>query len=191
MELKDMSYNGVLIPTFCAEKEIPFKEIEDRFKRMRKNKKLDKYTDEDLIEYIIKTFYSRKINCPFERKYFVGETPLSEFARKNGVSPYSIKGAVHRGLKKDTNANVEELARAFIERNKNKFMYTYEGYPLSIACRKFGLSNVGVLKIFHDNYPDSDNMTEEEINYAIKDIIDTLRETGIKKGKIKGLRYEK
>ena len=148
MELRIMNYNGVLLPDFCAEKDIPFKELEDRFKRMRKNKKLNNYSDEDLVDYIIRTFYSRKTNCPFEKKYFVGDTPLSEYARKNGVSPYSIKGAVHTGLKRDPNANVEELAMSFVDRNRNKFKYTYEGYPLSIACRKYGLSNADVLRIF-------------------------------------------
>lgn len=185
MGLRNMIYDGKKFPEFCAENNIPFNKFEERFNRMRKNKKLNEYSDEYLVDYIIRNFYSNK--SAFGCKYYVGNTTLAEYARQNGMTSYSMRGAVRSGLVKDPTASVEELAKAFVERNKNKFKYSYENYPLSIACKKFNISNEVVLKVFHDNYPDMESMTHEEIDTAIRDIVDILRK---EKPKSKGLRYE-
>jgi len=192
MELRDMIYDGKLFPDFCVEKSIPFKEFESRFKRMRNNKKLNKYSDEYLVGYIIRNFYKdkQKANSPYKCKYYVGELTATEYARKNGMIPGSVKGAIHSGLLKNPNAEVEELAISFVERNKDRIRYTYDNYPLIDICRKYKLSYANVLRIFYEEYPDRENMTKEEVSNAIKDIVDVLKQRSPKKKKMKGLKYE-
>ena len=193
MELKNMIYGGKLFPDFCIEKNIPFKEFESRFKRMRNNKKLNNYSDEYLIDYIIRNFYKdkQKTNSPYKCKYYVGELTATEYARKNGMIPGSVKGAIHSGLLKNPNAEVEELAISFVERNKERIRYTYENYPLTEACRKYHLSYTNIMMVFYEEYPNREKMTQEEANQAIKEIVDIFRFVGSRrKKKSKELKYE-
>lgn len=165
-------------------------EIEKRLNRMKKSKNGKKYSDEYLVDYILKTFYKTNgTNSPFACKYFIDDKPSSEFARENGVLPYNINNAIHRGLKKDPNSSIEIIAKSYIERQKNKFTYTYNGYPLSIACKNVGLTNSEVLKLFHELYPNIDSMTKEEIDAGVKEAFDFLKSRP-KKNKTLGLRYE-
>ena len=140
MELSKFIYDGKSIPDACVERNASFEEFEKRFKRMRKNKKLDIYPDEYLIDYIFRNFYSGKTrnNSPFPSKYFVDDDPLADFARKNGVLPFSVRGSIQNAKKENPDLTEEEqtrIAKDFVERNKNKIEYRYDNYPLSIALR--------------------------------------------------------
>ena len=188
MELRSLFYDGILLYDYCAQNNISFKELESRFARMRKNKKVEKYSDEELVDYIINTFYKKQTGNAC--KYYINGMSLPEFASEHGVLSISLRSAVREGLKKDPSASTIELAELFIERCKNKVSYTYDGYPLSIACKKLNISNIDVLRAFYEEHPDRDNMTEEEKNAAIKEIVDTFIKAGIAKNKNKGLKYE-
>ena len=184
MDLKKLIYKGEIFPIYCLNNGIPFDDFNERYVRMRKNKKLDKYSDEYLIEYIIRNFYSRKpTNSPYKCKYFVGDSTASEFARQQGVLPSSVKGAIRSGLIKDPNASVAQIAIAFAERNKNKYMFTYENKPLTDACKDHNISREYVMIVFYEEYPDHDKMTDEEKDAAIKIIMDTFIASGITKRK--------
>lgn len=178
MELRSFMYKDMLVPEYCAKRDIPFREVDARYNRMRKNKKLDKFDDEYLVDYIFRTFYpdKPKTNSPYNCKYFVDDVPVSEFAKQNKMTVFSVRGAIRRGLKKDPEVDTSRVAKEFVKRSKDKIIYTYDNYPLPIACKMFNLSNATVLRIFHEENPDSDKMTIKEINAAIKEIVDNMRE---------------
>ena len=171
MELRSFMYKDMLVPEYCVKRDIPFREVDARYNRMRKNKKLDKFDDEYLVDYIFRTFYpdKPKTNSPYNCKYFVDDVPVSEFAKQNKMTVFSVRGAIRRGLKKDPEVDTSRVAKEFVKRSKDKIIYTYEN-------KMFNLSNATVLRIFHEENPDSDKMTIEEINAAIKEIVDNMRE---------------
>lgn len=189
MILRDMIYSKMEEYGFSRDLKMCM-EIEKRLNRMKKSKNGKKYSDEYLIDYILKTFYKKKgTNSAYEYKYFIDDKPSAEFARENGILPFNLNNAIHRGLKKDPKASVEILGKSYVERVKNRFIYTCNGYPLPIACKMAGVSNDDALRIFHELYPNIDNMTKEEIDAGVKEAFDFLKSRP-KKNKTLGLRYE-
>ena len=202
MELREYEYNGKLIPDTCIERNTTYEEFEKRFNRMRNNKKLDIYSDEYLIDYIFRNFYPIKsrTNSPFASKYFVDDDPLAEYARKNGVLTISVRGAVQKGVRANPNADTTKIAKDFVERNRNKIIYRYDNYPLSIALRRLNINRSTIMNIFYDIYPNYKDMSQEEVDAAIKGLVDAYlkkkekkEEAKLKpktKRKTKGLKYE-
>lgn len=175
MILRDMIYSKMEEYGFSRDLKMCM-EIEKRLNRMKKSKNGKKYSDEYLIDYILKTFYKKKgTNSAYECKYFIDDKPSAEFARENGILPFNLNNAIHRGLKKDPKASVEIIGKSYVERVKNRFIYTCNGYPLSIACKMAGVSNDDALRIFHKEHPDKESMTDEEIDAALVEIVEVLK----------------
>lgn len=175
MLLRDLIYSKMEEYGYSKDLEMNM-DIEKCLNRMKKSNNGKKHTDEFLIDYILKTFYKKKrTNSPFKCKYFIDDKPSAEFARENGVLPYNINNAIHRGLKKNPNASAEELAKSYVERTKKRIIYTCDGYPLPIACKRAGVSNSEALKVFHEEYQEPERMTKEEIDDAFKEIVGLLK----------------
>lgn len=195
MELSKFIYDGKFIPDACAERNASFEEFDKRFKRMRNNKTLSIYSDEYLIDYIFREFYPLKprTNSPFPSKYFIDDDTLADFARKNGVLPISLRESIISAQKENPNLTQEEqtrIAKEFVKRNKNKIVFMYDNYPLSIALRMLKINRSTIMNVFYEEYPDHKSMTQKEVNDAIKDIVDAFKAKREKKEKAKGLRYE-
>ena len=195
MELSKFIYDGKSIPDACAERNASFEEFDKRFKRMRNNKTLSIYSDEYLIDYIFRNVYPLKprTNSPHPSKYFVDDAPLADFARQNGVLSFSVRGAVQSALRKNPDLGEEDttrIAKEFVARNKNKIVFMYDNYPLSIALRMLKINRSTIMNVFYEEYPDHKTMTQKEVNDAIKDIVDAFKAKREKQEKAKGLRYE-
>ena len=190
MGLRCLMYENLLVPDYCIKRGIPFKEVEGRFNRMRKNKKLDNLSDEYLIDYIFRTFYpdKPKTNLPYKCKYYVGDIPVSEYANQNNILVYSIRSAVRRSLRENSGADVTKIAIEYVKKNKNKYIFSYGDMPLTDACKKNNISRASVLNVFYDEYPNHDKMTNEEKDAAIKEIVDNILEA--KKTKSRVLKHE-
>lgn len=192
MDLRTYIYKEQIFPEYCVINKIPFDDVNERYERMRKNKRLNKYSDDYLIDYIIRTFYSKTTRPQHKSKYYVGDLTATEFAKQNGMLPSSVKGAIYSGLVKNPDASTDELAISFVKRNKDRNKYTYENYPLTYACRKYHLSYANIMKVFYEEYPNKDKMTQSEVDAAIKEIVDIFRYLGTRRNiKVKELKYER
>ena len=77
------------------------------------------------------------------------------------------------GYSKDLEMNMDIEKRLNI--TKKRIIYTCDGYPLPIACKRAGVSNSEALKVFHEEYQEPERMTKEEIDDAFKEIVGLLK----------------
>lgn len=174
MILKNAIYEEKTVLDYCRRYNIDFNDFQNRFNRMRKNEKAKKFSDEELIEYIFKNFYKTKKRQQSRRKYYINGKSVYEFAKDNRLIANSVRNAIINGLKANPDANIEEIAISFANNAKNRAKCEYIQYQLSMLCEEANISIDIVYKIFNEEYPNISDMTEEEINVAIKEIIDTL-----------------
>ena len=168
VELMDLIYDGVLLPKYCVDNNIPYNDIVKIYRRQRKNKKLDKKTDIELVENIINNIIYHRQNRVPESKYYVYGMSLSDYARMKNIHPTALRSAIKRGLLKDPNASLEKLADEFIDRLNNKTTYFYDGYPLLIFCKEHGLSSYDIMREYYTHYKNIDGLSKQE---AINEIV--------------------
>ena len=97
MGLRNIMYKKMLVPEYCAKMGIPFEDVNARFNRMRNNKRASKLTDEELVDYIFRTFYNKPKGNTC--KYYIGDMSLPEFAKENNMLSISLRCAIRKGLK--------------------------------------------------------------------------------------------
>jgi hypothetical protein len=172
MELYSIFIDGLIVPEYCVEHNIPFDDVLKRFRRMRPNTKIKDWTDSALVKYIIVMFHKKK-NKSDKVKYLSSDDEIFEEARKNKIMAANVRGAINRGLKKNPNASPEELATSYIERTKHRIVYTCDQRPLEKVCFDLGIRAEAVRSIFRDLYPEDVryNMTKEELDDAVKVIV--------------------
>ena len=147
------------------------KAIETRYNRMKKSKRGKAFTDEALVEYILRMFYQKKkpvMRC----KYFIGDKTITDYANDEGVSANGLRSAIYSEKKKGI--PVEKIGKDFVERANQRS--NIPNGPLLKECRKLGMTYAEIVEIFNDEYPDSESMTKEEKDAALAEIMTTMIE---------------
>ena len=147
------------------------KSIQKRFGRMRPMKKSKCLSDEALVDYIIVSFY-RKKNVSPNCKYFIGDKTITDYANDEGVSANGLRSAIYS--EKNKGIPVEKIGKDFVERANQRSIIP--NGPLLKECRKLGMTYAEIVGIFNDEYPDSENMTKEEKDAALAEIMTIMIE---------------
>jgi hypothetical protein len=170
MEIIEIIYNKMEEHGYERDPQMN-KAIETRYNRMKKNKRGKAFTDEALVEYILRMFYQKKkpvMRC----KYFIGDKTITDYANDEGVSANGLRSAIYSGRNKGI--PVEEIGKDFVERANQRS--DIPNGPLLKECRKLGMTYAQIVEIFNDEYPDSESMTEEEKDAALAEIMTTMIE---------------
>lgn len=171
MEIIEIIYNKMEEHGYERDPQMN-KAIETRYNRMKKSERGKAFTDEALVEYILRMFYQKKkpvMRC----KYFIGDKTITDYANDEGVSANGLRSAIYSGRNKGI-TSVAEIGKDFVERAKQRS--NIPNSPLLAECRKLGMTYAEIVEIFNDEYPDSENMAKEEKDAALAEIMTIMIE---------------
>lgn len=174
MGILDLLIDGVSVRNICLEYNIPEKKIEEGFKRQRSIKRLDKYSDEELVRVLLKNLLKGKIN-DYKRKYIINGLTVLEYSCKYHLIPQSLRDHIKRGLEVNPSADINELAWEFVLSTRRK---ENNDVILRTLCRNRHVSIKEVYKIYFDEYANREDISKEE---AYNSIISYLHEKNLAK----------
>jgi hypothetical protein len=152
MELNSVMYQGMTVPEYCKENNIPFKSVLEVYRRMINNKKL-KITEEEMIDYIIKRVQSHiKIGKIKTKK--VDENESEMYIVNTDEDVYEIDVVTAYNLLKDHFKNT-----------------IYDGMTVEEYCNKNGILFESAFKIYfrqRNNEQLDDKADIQLVDYILK-----------------------